>query len=93
MIFLPSAAIATIFSMSSSFDKSHQNELLVSSEFWIFWSVAIPLTAVVLVIYALWAQRAGVRAWLAEKRRKRYLKQQKRLGSDKKPMGKGSRQG
>ena len=46
-----------------------------------------------LVIYTLWAQRAEVSAWLAERRRKRYLKQLKRLGSDKKPMEKDLEKG
>lgn len=75
----------TIFSISSLFgtDNGH---LVISSEFYIFWSIAIPLTVVVLVIYTLWAQRAEIRAWLSERSRKRYLKRQKRLGSDEKPM-------
>ena len=69
--------------MSSFFETTSNNHLVVSPHFWIFWSVSIPLTVVVLVIYTLWAQRAEVRAWWAEKSRRRYLKQQKRLGSEK----------
>jgi hypothetical protein len=56
--------------MSSFFSTaSNNNHLLVSPQFWIFWSFAIPLTAVVLVIYILWVQRAEVRVWYAGKMR------------------------
>jgi hypothetical protein len=69
--------------MSSFFSTTpNSDKLLVSSQISIFWSIAIPLTVVVIVIYTLWTQRAEVRAWYAEKRRKKYQRQQKRLGSE-----------
>ncbi len=70
--------------MSSFFGTTSSNDdLLVSSQFWIFWSVTIPLTVVVLITYTFWAQRAEVRDWYADKRRRKYQKQQKRLRDEK----------
>jgi hypothetical protein len=55
--------------MSSFFSTTPTNDhLLVSSQFWIFWAVSIPLTGVVIVTYTLWVQRAEVRAWYARER-------------------------
>jgi hypothetical protein len=62
--------------MSSFFSNGSNNDhLLVSPQFWIFWSFAIPLTAVVLVVYTIWVQRAEVRDWYAEMRKKHPILQ------------------
>ncbi|MCJ1246450.1 hypothetical protein MMC30_003657 [Trapelia coarctata] len=80
MIFLPSTALATIFSMSSFFTlDTESSRLLVSSDFWIFWAIAIPLTALVIIIWTLWIQRTEVmniwkrrkHAWQEQERRRR----------------------
>jgi hypothetical protein len=67
--------------MSSFFSTaSTDNQLQISPQFWIFWSFSIPLTVVVLVVYILWVQRAEVRDWYAEMR-KRHSRLQKMLRS------------
>ena len=58
MVFLPSTALATIFSMSSFFSQSPDDaHIVVSSEIWIFWAFAVPITLLVLICYFLWVQR------------------------------------
>jgi hypothetical protein len=52
----------TIFSMSSFFTLDSQTfQLHVSSDFWIFWAIAIPLTGLVVFIWTLWIQRTEVK--------------------------------
>lgn len=58
MVFLPSTALATIFSMSSFFSQSPNDaHIVVSSKFWIFWAIAAPITLLVLICYFIWVQR------------------------------------
>lgn len=51
--------------MSSFFTlDSETSQVRVSSNFWIFWAIAIPLTLLVISIWALWIQRTEVmRTW------------------------------
>lgn len=64
MVFLPSTALATIFSMSSFFSQSPKTtHIVVSSEFWIFWAVAAPITLVVLISFFMWIQRRELYKW------------------------------
>lgn len=49
-IFLPATFIATLFSMSM-FDWQGGNVSVVSSNFWVFWVVSVPLS---IVILGLW---------------------------------------
>lgn len=47
--------------MSSFFTLDSQSfQLRVSSDFWIFWAIAIPLTALVILTWVLWIQRTEV---------------------------------
>jgi hypothetical protein len=64
MTFLPSTALATIFSMSAFFSQTPDNtHVIVSSEFWIFWALAGPITILVLISYFTWVQWAEIRRW------------------------------
>ncbi|KAL4781291.1 hypothetical protein BJX76DRAFT_21452 [Aspergillus varians] len=68
-IFLPGSYVATLFSMNmftwageaSDADGSESTGPAVSSDFWIYWAVAAPLTAMTLGGWALW--------WAFEKHR------------------------
>lgn len=55
LVFLPSTLIATVFS-SSFFDFSVEDDqtsgVHLSSLFWVFWVIAIPVTAI--VVYLWW---------------------------------------
>ncbi|KAI4171626.1 MAG: hypothetical protein LQ343_004104 [Gyalolechia ehrenbergii] len=67
MVFLPSTAVATIFSMGPFWTNEPGSVLSVSSEFWLYWAVALPLTTVVMVIWQTWL-------WIYRKRQMRRLK-------------------
>ncbi|KAB8256651.1 hypothetical protein BDV32DRAFT_153049 [Aspergillus pseudonomiae] len=55
-IFLPGTFIATLFSMDMFDWKSAPSDgsRAVSSQFWIYWATAVPLTAITLGGWALW---------------------------------------
>ncbi|KAB8237140.1 uncharacterized protein BDW43DRAFT_307421 [Aspergillus alliaceus] len=55
-IFLPGTFIATLFSMDMFDWKNDASDpsLTVSSQFWIYWAAALPLTALTLGGWALW---------------------------------------
>ncbi|KAK2799695.1 hypothetical protein FQN50_008395 [Emmonsiellopsis sp. PD_5] len=56
LIFLPGTFISTIFGMNF-FDFAVENgkqSFTVSKRFWLFWAVAIPITMVVIGLWALW---------------------------------------
>ncbi|KAK4200074.1 hypothetical protein QBC40DRAFT_265392 [Triangularia verruculosa] len=55
MVFLPATAIATVM---APFTKiSDDDKLQVTAQFWVFWSVAGPVTLAVLVLWGLWTER------------------------------------
>lgn len=61
MTFLPATAVAAICSMNV-FDWQQEDKVHVSRHFWIFWVVAIALTALVLGVFLIWKRRLHVRA-------------------------------
>ena len=61
MTFLPATAVAAICSMGV-FDWQQPDKVRVSPHFWIFWVVAITLTAIVLGIFLIWKRRLHQRA-------------------------------
>ncbi|KAL8997589.1 MAG: hypothetical protein Q9188_006289 [Gyalolechia gomerana] len=67
MVFLPSTAVATVFSMGPFWTNEPGSVLSVSSEFWLYWAVTLPLTTVVMVIWQIWL-------WVYQKRQMRRLK-------------------
>jgi Mg2+ and Co2+ transporter CorA len=70
MVFLPSTALATIFSMGSFFDQSPSNRhIVVSSQFWVFWAISIPITLMVLVTYIFWVEREWLSRLLGFRRK------------------------
>lgn len=60
MTFLPATAVAAICSMGV-FDWQQPDRVGVSPHFWIFWVVAITLTALVLGIFLIWKRRLHAR--------------------------------
>ncbi|ERF70853.1 hypothetical protein EPUS_02375 [Endocarpon pusillum Z07020] len=62
-IFLPTTALATIFSVSSFFSDAADGSgrLVVSSQFWIFWAVAAPITFFTVVLWFIWINRKEVK--------------------------------
>jgi hypothetical protein len=59
-------------------------QLQVSSQFWIFWAVALPLTALVIIIWILWTQRKEVlKLWRLVKRRGRDKGEDEETGKKK----------
>lgn len=61
MTFLPATAVAAICSMGV-FDWQQPDRVRVSPHFWIFWVVAITLTALVIGIFLIWKLRLHKRA-------------------------------
>lgn len=51
IVFLPGTFISSFFSMSM-FDW--QAETVISSRFWIYWIITIPLTVIVLAVWTIW---------------------------------------
>jgi flagellar biosynthesis/type III secretory pathway M-ring protein FliF/YscJ len=72
MTFLPATAVAAICSMNV-FDWQQPDRVRVSPHFWIFWVVAIILTALVLGIFLIWKRRLHVKA----RRQKRDAEEEK----------------
>ncbi|KAH8594331.1 hypothetical protein B0O99DRAFT_625607 [Bisporella sp. PMI_857] len=69
MVFLPSTALAAIFSMSPFFSGDPNNSrLIVSGNIWVFWATAIPVTIAVIVIFAVWTEWAEFRRFLSSGR-------------------------
>ncbi len=58
---LPATAVAAICSMNV-FDWQQEDKVHVSRHFWIFWVVAISLTALVLRVFLIWKRRLHKRA-------------------------------
>ncbi|KAL8817166.1 MAG: hypothetical protein Q9223_003949 [Gallowayella weberi] len=67
MAFLPSTAVATIFSMGPFWSNDSDSVFSVSRDFWLYWAIALPLTTVVLVVWQTWL-------WLYRRRQSRILK-------------------
>ncbi|KAH6642423.1 hypothetical protein C7974DRAFT_302739 [Boeremia exigua] len=81
LIFLPLSTIATIFGTQFiKLDDTAPYHVRVSPDFWLLWVVALPLTAIVLLIWRVWyydvrgrllddlpARSAGERGWLGWK--------------------------
>ncbi len=61
MTFLPATAVAAICSMGV-FNWQQPDRVHVSRHFWIFWVVAITLTALALGIFLIWKRRLHTRA-------------------------------
>ncbi|KAK4231107.1 hypothetical protein QBC38DRAFT_466843 [Podospora fimiseda] len=56
MVFLPTTAIATI--MDPFTQVSWNDEITVTSQFWVFWAAAAPVTLIVLIIGVSWIHKA-----------------------------------
>ncbi|CAL8582361.1 hypothetical protein XPA_008028 [Xanthoria parietina] len=67
MVFLPSTAVATIFSMGPFWSSEPGSIFSVSTEFWLYWAITLPLTTVVIVVWQAWL-------WLYRRRQSRKLK-------------------
>ncbi|KAI4223130.1 MAG: hypothetical protein L6R40_008530 [Gallowayella cf. fulva] len=67
MVFLPSTAVATIFSMGPFWSNEPGSIFSVSSDFWLYWAVTVPLTTIVMVVWQTWL-------WFNGKRLSRRLK-------------------
>jgi flagellar biosynthesis/type III secretory pathway M-ring protein FliF/YscJ len=72
MTFLPATAVAAICSMNV-FDWQQPDRVRVSPHFWIFWVVALLLTALVIGIFLIWKRRLHVKA----RRQKRDAEEEK----------------
>ncbi|KAG4431984.1 hypothetical protein IFR05_012535 [Cadophora sp. M221] len=56
MVFLPGAYIATLFSMSMFNWHAASGEHVLSNNFWVYWAVTLPITTIVLLIWAAWSR-------------------------------------
>lgn len=54
-VFLPGAYLASVFSMT--FFNFQDSGPTVSSEFWIYWVVTIPITVVIVGVWWVWERR------------------------------------
>ncbi|KAK3989972.1 hypothetical protein QBC44DRAFT_290037 [Cladorrhinum sp. PSN332] len=65
MVFLPATAIATIM---APFTKISDDDMVkVTSQFWVFWAAAGPITLLVVMMWVCWIQRAEIQNSLATK--------------------------
>ncbi|KAL8846478.1 MAG: hypothetical protein Q9221_008444 [Calogaya cf. arnoldii] len=67
MVFLPSTAVATIFSMGPFWSFEPGSIFSVSAEFWLYWAITLPLTTVVIIVWQTWL-------WLYRRRQSRRMK-------------------
>ncbi|KAI9870322.1 MAG: hypothetical protein M1830_004380 [Pleopsidium flavum] len=51
MVFLPGTFISSLFAMPL---MQWQNDVVLTSRFWIYWAITIPLTFLVLLLWAIW---------------------------------------
>ena len=73
MTFLPATALASIFSMSSFFTLStDDNRIILSPQFWIYWAITIPITLTILFGWAAWKYIATNRARASSKEHSMY---------------------
>jgi len=56
MVFLPATAIASVMAPFIAISEDG-NHIRMSSQFWVFWAIATPITVVVLVTWLIWIQR------------------------------------
>lgn len=55
--FLPGTFVAALFAMPLfRWDAPASNNGIVSRQFWIYWAVTMPLTAITLVVWYLWTR-------------------------------------
>ena len=60
-VFLPLSFVASLFSIPMfDWQASSDGSSVVSSRFWIYWVVSVPLTAVIIVGWRLWWKRQQV---------------------------------
>lgn len=55
-VFLPGAYLASVFSMTF-FNWGDPSKPAVTTSFWIYWAVDIPVTAVIVLIWYVWEKR------------------------------------
>lgn len=53
-LFLPGNFVSAVFSMNNMFDWRADMDAVMSNNFWVFWAVALPLTAVTVLGWAAW---------------------------------------
>ncbi|ODM19100.1 hypothetical protein SI65_05717 [Aspergillus cristatus] len=53
LLYVPGSFVSSVFGMNF-FDMGSENEFTVSNKFWIYWVITIPLTAVTVLIWAIW---------------------------------------
>lgn len=55
--FLPATALSSLFSMGMFDWRAHGGDTVVSSRFWIYWAIAVPLTLSVLGLWLIYVRR------------------------------------
>lgn len=59
-VFLPGAYLASVFS-TTFFDFQPKGGRVVADQFWIYWVVTVPLTAIIVGIWYVWEKRREAR--------------------------------
>jgi hypothetical protein len=59
-VFLPGAYLASVFSMTF-FNFQDSGAPVVSTQFWIYWVVTIPVTVVIVGVWYIWEKRREAR--------------------------------
>ncbi|OWP03416.1 hypothetical protein B2J93_7434 [Marssonina coronariae] len=60
-VFLPGAYLASVFSTTFFNFQPDQGEKMVASQFWIYWAVTIPLTAIIVAFWYVWERKREAR--------------------------------
>jgi hypothetical protein len=51
-----------MFSMGSFFSTTNNSRIAVSSQFWLYWAIVLPLTGIVLIVWLSWLRVEKIRA-------------------------------
>ena len=60
VVFLPGTFVASLFSMTM-FDWQDENNHVLTSKFWIYWAVTVPLTLATVAAWYVWINRKASR--------------------------------
>ncbi len=60
-VFLPGAYLASVFSMTFFDFQAEQGKPTVSSQFWIYWVVTVPITAFIVGFWYVWEKKREAR--------------------------------
>ena len=71
--FLPGTFVAAIFALPLVNWNAAGGDIIVSTRFWVYWAVTIPLTVLTLLVWALWTRRQARTHRISEEKAREEL--------------------